>query len=140
MVICSPQLGLNPNSILGGEVFDREILLGLAKKNIKIEVILPKGKPYDKKVKNVNITYLQITHFPAILGNLIYIPYLFKVYSKTKFQILRIHQPQFLGFGCLFFKLFRKKVKLVATYHQFREANFLFLSKLINNIWDHIIC
>ena len=39
MRICSPQLGLDPNSILGGEVFDREILLGLAKKGIKVEII-----------------------------------------------------------------------------------------------------
>ena len=37
MRICSPQLGLNPNSILGGEVFDREILLGLAQKGIKLK-------------------------------------------------------------------------------------------------------
>ena len=77
MVICSPQLGLNPKSILGGEVFDREILLGLAKKGIKIEIILPKNKPYDKNIKNWNITHLPISHFPAIFGNVLYLPYLF---------------------------------------------------------------
>lgn len=140
MIICSPQLGLSPNSILGGEVFDREILIGLAKKGIKIEIILPIGKQHDKNIKNWNITYLPISHFPAILGNLLYLPYLFLVYKKTNFEILRIHQPQFLGFAALVFKLFHRNVKLIATYHQFRETKFVFLSDRIINCWDHIIC
>ena len=140
MIVCSPQLGLNPKSILGGEVFDREILLGLAKKGVKVEIILPKGKSHDKGVRNWNISYIPLTHFPAVLGNLIYLPYLFKVYKKSNFQILRIHQPQFLGLGCLFFRLFNKRVKLVATYHQFRETKFGPFSKFINQKWDHIIC
>src|SRR3989344_9588837 len=124
MRICSPQLGLNPNSVLGGEVFDREILLGLAQKGIKIEIILPKGKPYDRNIKNWHITSLPVKHFPAIFGNLIIIPYLFKVYKKSQFQVIRLHSPKYLGLGALFFKIFRPKVKILATYHQFRESNF----------------
>ena len=95
MVICSPQLGLNPNSILGGEVFDREILLGLAKKGIKIEIILPRDKPHDKNVKNWNVTYLPLSRFPAVFGNFLIIPYLFKVFKKCPFDILRIHSPKY---------------------------------------------
>jgi spore coat protein SA len=140
MVICSPQLGLSPNSTLGGEVFDREILLGLAKKGVRIEIVMPRRKKHDKGIKNWNITELPISHFPAILGNFIYLPYLFLIYKRTKFGILRIHQPQFLGFAALIFKFFHKNVKLVATYHQFRETRFIFMSKAINNHWDHIIC
>lgn len=140
MVICSPQLGLSPKSALGGEVFDREILLGLAKKGIKIEIILPKGKQHDRNIKNWNITTVAVTHFPAIFGNILYFPYLISVYKKTKFEILRLHQPQFLGIAALIFKIFHKDVKLIATYHQFTETNFMFFSKIINNSWDHIIC
>lgn len=140
MRICSPQLGLAPKSILGGEVFDREVLLGLAKKGIKVEIILPKDKPCDKNIKNWNISYLPVSHFPAFLGNFLIIPYLFKLYKENKFEILRIHQPQYLGWGCLFFKLFNKEVRLVATYHQFRESKFGLFPKFINNLWDHIIC
>ena len=139
MVICSPQLGLSPNSILGGEVFDREILLGLAKSGVKVEIILPQGKPHDQKIRNWHVTYLAISRFPAILGNLFYLPYLFKVYKKNPFQILRIHQPQFLGFAAIIFRIFNPKVKLLATYHQFGETKFFVFSKLINNFWDHIV-
>lgn len=140
MVICSPQLGLAPKSILGGEVFDRQILLGLAKRGVKVEIILPKGKQHDKNVQNWHITYLPVSHFPAILANLLYLPYLFLTHKKRQFQILRLHQPQFLILPAILFKLIHKNVKLVATYHQFRESNFLIFSKFINNLWDHIIC
>lgn len=140
MIICSPQLGLNPNSVLGGEVFDREILLGLAKKGVKIEIIIPKNKPYDKNIKNWNITHIPISHFPAIFGNILYLPYLLLIHKKTKFEVIRLHQPQFLGLAAIIFKLFHKNVKLVATYHQFRETNYLLFTKYLNNYWDHIIC
>lgn len=140
MRICSPQLGLAPKSILGGEVFDREILLGLAKSGVNIEVILPKNKPHDQNIRNWHITYLPISRFPAIFGNILIIPSLYSVYRQRKFDILRIHQPQLLGLGALIFKIFHRHVKLVATYHQFRETSFWFLSKSLNNFWDHIIC
>lgn len=140
MIICSPQLGLNPNSILGGEVFDREILLGLAKKGVKIEIILPKGKPYDQNIKNWHLTFIPISHLPAFLINFMILPYLYIVFAKHNFKIIRIHQPQFIGLGCLFFKFFHHNIKLVATYHQFGESNFGPFSKLVNNLWDHIIC
>lgn len=140
MRICSPQLGLAPNSVLGGEVFDREILLGLAKSGVNIEVILPKDKPHDKNVRNWHIAYLPISRFPAILGNILILPSLFKIYSQRRFEIIRIHQPQLLGLGCLLFKIFHPQVKLVATYHQFRESSFWVFSKSVNNLWDHTIC
>lgn len=139
MRICSPQLGLAPNSVLGGEVFDREILLGLAKKGIEIEIIIPKNKPHDK-IPNWKINYFPISHFPAFFYNFFILPYLIKIYLNKPFDILRIHQPQFIGLGSAFFKLFFPKVKLVATYHQFRETKFGFLSKAINNYWDFVIC
>ena len=140
MVICSPQLGLNPHSFLGGEVFDREILLGLASKGIKVEIILPKNKPHDKNIKNWNIIQLPLTRFPAIFGNLLYLPFLIRIHKKSNFNIVRIHQPQFLGLGCLLFKIFARDVKLIATYHQFRETKFGPFSKTVNNFWDHIVC
>lgn len=137
--ICSPQLGLAPNSNLGGEVFDREILLGLAKSGVKIEIILPKGKPHDQKVRNWHFTYLPISRFPAIMGNLLFLPYLFKLYDRHKFQVIRIHQPQFLGLAAIIFKTFYPQVKLLATYHQFSETKYPIFSAKANNYWDHII-
>lgn len=140
MRICSPQLGLAPNSILGGEVFDREILKGLAQRGVKLEIILPKGKPHDKGIRNWHITYVPFTHFPAIFGNLIFAPFLFKVHAKRPYRVIRLHSPRYLGLAALVFKFFNPKVKIVATYHQFRESNFGPFSKVFNNLWDHTVC
>ncbi len=140
MIICSPQLGLNPQSVLGGEVFDREILLGLAKHGIKIKIILPKNSPHDGNVKNWQITEIPLAHFPAILFNFILIPYLFIVNKKNKIDIIRLHQPQFTCIAALIFKTFNPRVKILATYHKYEETKFGPFSKIINNSWDHIIC
>jgi len=139
MRVCSPQLGLSPKSVLGGEVYDREILLGLAKRNVKIEIILPIGLDTDKNVKNWSITKIPIKRIPAPMFNFLVMPYLFLVYKRTKFEIIRLHSPQFIGLGALFFKFFVPKVKIIATYHQFRETKLFGLGKILNKYWDHII-
>ncbi len=139
MIILSPQLGLSSKSILGGEVFDREILLGLAKSGVKIEIILPKSKPHDENIKNWHITYLPISRFPAQFFNFLIIPQLLKLRNKNV-QIIRLHQPQFMFISAILFKLFSPNVKILATYHKFEETNFGPFSKAINNSWDHIIC
>lgn len=139
LVICSPQLGISPNSVLGGEVCDREILRGIAKKGVRVEIILPEGKPHSENIQRWHITFTKVPHAPAILYNFIFLPYIFDVYRRSKFKILRVHSPRFIGLSCLVFKFFFPKVKIVANYHNFWETNFLFLSSKINNLWDHII-
>ncbi len=140
MRICSPQLGLSSESILGGEVFDRKILEGLSDAGIKIEIILPKNKSVSPIKSNWNITRIFLSHFPPQLYNLLETPYLFIINSSNKLDIIRLHQPQFTGLGAIFFKFFNQNIKIVANYHQFNETNFWIFSKIINNFWDHIIC
>lgn len=140
MEICSPQLGLSPASTLGGEVFDHEILRRLAKRGVGVSIILPKNKPYDKTIANWRVTHLPIAHFPAILFNLFLIPYLFIIYRRQPFPVIRLHQPQFTAIAALIFKMFHPQIKTIATYHQLGESNFLFLSHFTNHFFDAIIC
>lgn len=115
--ICSPQLGLSPSSNLGGEVHDRETLNSLAEEGVEIEIILPKRKPVVKN-KNFKITRLFTpVVYPPAAFNLLVIPYLFWIYKKRPFEILRVHSPEFIGWGAVIFKRFFPNVKLVATYH-----------------------
>ena len=138
--VCSPQLGLSPTSVLGGEVYDREVLKEVARLGVNIEIILPKDRPYDKKIKNWRIEFLPITHIPAPLYNLLELPYLWRIYRHRPFQILRLHAPYFTGIGAWLFKLFHPQVKLVATYHQARRG-FLYdlINKLLIHSWDAIV-
>jgi glycosyltransferase involved in cell wall biosynthesis len=141
LIICSPQLGILPESNLGGEVYDREILKAYCYLGHQVIVILPKNKPHFKH-KNLIVYHLPFPFvWPPYLFNLFIIPYLFYIYSKHKFNILRIHSPYFVGLGALFFNLFNKKSSLIAVYHHLEEENYFF--RLINRLfvkrWDKII-
>lgn len=140
MRICSPQLGLSSESILGGEVFDRKILEGLSDAGMTIEIILPKSKPIGPVKKNWKVTRIFLKHFPPQFFNLFLIPYLIFINKSRKIDIIRLHQPQYIGLAAIFFKFFDKNIKIIATYHQLKETNFWIFSKIINNFWDHIIC
>lgn len=121
MKICSPQLGLYPKSYLGGEVHDHFIIQGLASKGHKIFVYLPKSRLYQKH-KNIVVDRAPIKHIPAIIFNLMIIPYLIRIYSREKFDVLRVHNPYFVGLGALFFKFLHPKVKVAVTYHLVENA------------------
>lgn len=139
LIICSPQLGLSPKSTLGGEVHDHLIVHGLAARGHKIHVLLPKNRPYLKH-KNVFVTYAPIKHILALSYNLFVIPYLFKIYKQENFQVLRVHNPYYVGLGALLFKLFNRQVKIVATHH-LKETSFLFdlINRLTAKHYDSII-
>ncbi len=132
MRICSPQLGIAPNSILGGEVYDREVLAQLAKMGSDIEILLPNQRRFDKSVKKFYVEFAPIKIiFPAYLYSFVILPYLFNKYGKTKFDLLRIH-VHFLAFGALIFKLFHPNVPVVAHYH-LDEDGFIF--NLVNKFF-----
>lgn len=141
LIVCSPQLGISPQSNLGGEVHDRELIRALCELGIKVIVILPKNKPFLPH-KNLKVYYLPFSFvWPPYLFNLLIIPWLFWLYKKEKFQILRIHSPYFVGLGALFFKLFYSQVPLVANYYHLEENNYLFhlINKLLINKWNLIM-
>lgn len=140
MKICSPQLGLDPNSCLGGEVHDYFVIKNLAKNGHKVYIYLPKGREYEKH-KNIIVEHVPIKHIPAILYNLIVIPYLFKTYNREKFDILRIHNPYFLGLGALTFKFFHPNIPILTTYHLTEENPLYdFINRLTIKRYDKIVC
>ncbi len=116
MKICSPQLGISPTSKLGGEIYDHQTLKGFAKRGIKVFIYLPKNRNYDKNLKNFYVTYSFLKHVvPPWLYSFICLPYLFGIYKKEKFDILRIHSPRFLGIAGLIFHFFYPDVPILVS-------------------------
>ena len=141
-VICSPQYGLRPDSFSGGEVYDEKILAGLAENGFHVEIILPFGKQFNKKQKNWHVKklWLPFIHV-SFLFNIVMLPYLIFTYWRTRFQVLRIHSPYYVGIGAwIFKKIFARKVALIATYHHL-EKNKIFhsINKIFIKKWDGII-
>ena len=135
--IYSPQLGLDPQSTLGGEIYDYKILKGLSDLGVKIDILLPKHRPYDKTVKNWYINFLPFTHIPAYLFNLLELPYLFATYRHRPFRILRLHTPYFTGIPWshpwVFFMNWGALILLYVLWRVLKPANLRIGCKSTNN-------
>jgi len=139
LIICSPQLGISPDSTLGGEVYDREVLERMANFGANIYVYLPKSRIY-KKNKNLEVEYAPAKHMvPPYLFNIFVLPYLFRKYKEIKFPILRVHS-HFIAPAVILFKLLNPKVKVISHYHLDHKGFFVtLLNKILFSISDLII-
>jgi len=123
MTICSPQLGISPESGLGGEVYDREMLKALDDLGADILIVLPFGKKYPV-FKHAKVYFLPTPFvYPPWLFNVLVLPYLFYLQWKYKYDVLRVHSPYFVGPAALLFKVFNPKVKIVASYLHLEPGN-----------------
>lgn len=141
LTICSPELGISPESNSGGEVYDREVLWHLAKKGIKVLTLLPKNRPFPRHEKLL-VEYAPIKPiFPPYLFNFFVFLYLLKTIKERPFDILRVHSPYFVGPAAILFKKLYPKIPVVASYLHLEENSVLqpLLDKIIINRFDHII-
>src|SRR3989344_4995601 len=113
--VCSPQLGLSPESNSGGEVYDREVISRLCRRGIKIYTLLPKGRLHSK-VKNLTVEFSRLgSYVPPYLFSVAALPYMVKTYKQHKFNLLRIHNLYFLGLAAAAFKKLYPKVPMVGS-------------------------
>lgn len=139
MIICSPQLGLSPESNSGGEVYDREVIHRLCQKGVKVLTLLPKDRPH-KPHKNLIVEYAPIkSMLPPQVFSAFVLPYLIKTYRKEKFDILRVHNPYFVGPAAAVFKTLFPQVPIVASYLHLEAGLNAWISRRVIKAFDHII-
>jgi len=140
ITVCSPQLGLSPESNSGGEVYDREVINRLCQQGVKIFSLLPKNRSYQQH-QNLTIAHAPIQPmYPPHIFSAFVLPYLIKTYKKEKFDILRVHNPYFVGPAALVFKKLYPQVPIVASYLHLESGINQFIDQLVINSFDHIIC
>lgn len=139
MKICSPQLGLSPESNSGGEVYDREVITRLCQKGIRVYTLLPKGRSYPQH-DNLVVKFAPIRPMiPPHSFNAFVLPFLIKTYLTKPFDILRVHNPYFVGPASLCFKKLFPKVPVVLS-HLHTESGFNgFIDTFFLKSFDHII-
>ena len=132
MMICSPQLGLSPESNSGGEVYDREVINRLCDKGVKVLTLLPKSRPYLYN-KNLTVKYapVKIMYPPQVFSAFV-LPYLIKTYRQERFDILRVHNPYFVGPAAAIFNKIFPKVPVVASFLHLEN-------QWLTGKFDHII-
>ena len=141
ITICSPQLGISPESNSGGEVYDREVIKHLCKAGVSSLVYLPKKRPHPK-ISGLQVFYAPIkTMFPPYIFNFFVFLFLLKTYKNYRFDILRVHSPYFVGPAALLFKYFHPSVPLVASYLHLEEKSLLqpLIDKFAIKKFNHII-
>lgn len=119
MRICSPHCGLSPETTSGGETYEREILIGLARLGVRIELLLARGKPIPEGVANWEVHPLPIRRglrWPVALFLLP--PYIRRVHDAKGFDVLRAHSLRFIGPAALWARRrYRLDVPVVSHHH-----------------------
>lgn len=101
LTICSPQLGIDPESNLGGAVYDREILRALAECGAHIVVPLPKGERHEA-VDNWEVIRTRIHLWKYYEYNWIFRKAVSGLLAEgRRFDILRAHTAHSVGAGLL---------------------------------------
>jgi len=117
--ICSPHVSLATESSSGGEVYEREVLKHLALEGVQIDLILPGRALCWANVPNWHIhrTWLP-KGFRWYVSNLVFPPYIKRVYDQQPFDLLRAHSLRFVGPAALWARRrYRLPVPVVAHHH-----------------------
>lgn len=126
MRVCSPHCGLAPETTSGGETYERELLLGLARLGVDVDLILARGKPIPPGVARWRVHRLPIRRglrWPVAM--LLLPPFIRRVYRAGPFDVLRAHSLRFIGPAAL---IARRRYRLdvpVVSHHHHLDRNWL---------------
>ena len=141
ITVCSPELGISPESNSGGEVYDREVINNLCSQDTKVLTYLPKNRNYFPN-KNLKVDFAPIQPmYPPYIFNLFVYRYLTQIHKTRKFDLLRVHSPYFVGPAACLFKKNHPEMPIIASYLHLEKNNkiFMYLDKLLINNYDQII-
>jgi glycosyltransferase involved in cell wall biosynthesis len=118
MRVCSPHCGVAPESGSGGEVYERDLLRGLATLGVECDILLARGKPYPKGVPGWTVHpvwppkglrwYVTPFVWPRYIG---------RVWRARPFTLLRAHSVRFAGPAALWARRHYRLPVPVVTHH-----------------------
>jgi glycosyltransferase involved in cell wall biosynthesis len=119
MRVCSPHVSLAPESSSGGEVYEREVLKHLALLGVRVDLILPGRAPCWTNVPNWHVHRTRLPKgFRWYISNLVFPPYIKRIYDQLPFDLLRVHSLRFVGPAALWARQrYRLPVPVIAHHH-----------------------
>jgi glycosyltransferase involved in cell wall biosynthesis len=119
MRICTPHCGVAPETTSGGETYERELLVRLGRRGVRLDVILARGKPYPESAPNWHVRRFAIGRglrwwvAPAVVPAAIK-----RAWDDAPFDLLRVHSLRFIGPSALWARRrFDLDVPIVAHHH-----------------------
>lgn len=136
--VCSPQLGLDPESNLGGAVYDRELLSAMVASGATVDVLVPEGSPVDESA-GWTVTRTPAHRRSYYEYNWIFFKALRRHWSRKPADILRVHSPYSVGPGALVFAR-RAGVPIVLHYlHREPRRAWALLDRLTLSHYDLVV-
>jgi len=119
MRVCSPHCGLDPETTSGGETYERELLINLARLGMVSDLILARHQRVPEGVANLVVHRLPMgrgLRWPVAAG--VFPPAIARVYRQTRFDLLRVHSLRYTGPAALIARRFaRLDVPIVSHHH-----------------------
>ena len=117
--ICSPHCGIDPESVSGGETYERELLRHLAARGATIDILLARHKRHPEGVPNWVIHRLPIgrgLRWPVAMALLP--SSIRRLHAETRFDLLRAHSLRYIGPAALIARRrYRLDVPIVSHHH-----------------------
>ena len=142
MRVCSPHCGLAPETTSGGETYERELLLGLARLGVEVDVLLARGKPVPAGPPTLHVHRLPIgrgLRWPVALFLLP--PCIKRLRERVGFDVLRAHSLRFIGPAALWARRrYGWDVPVIAHHHHLDPGrlNGLIERRVIEGA-DHVV-
>jgi len=118
MRICSPHCGIAPESGSGGEVYERDLLKGLAALGEECHVLLARGKPYERVPGLTVHPVWPPKGLRWYVTPFVWPRYIKKLWDEQGYDLLRAHSARFVGPAALWARRhYRLPVPMVTHHH-----------------------
>src|SRR6058998_2081321 len=119
MRICTPHCGVAPETMSGGETYERELLTRLVQAGVQIELILARGKPHPSAAANWAVHRFAIGRgLRWYVAPFVVPAAIRRVHETVGFDLLRVHSLRYIGPAALWARRrFHLDVPVVAHHH-----------------------
>jgi len=142
MRVCSPHCGVAPETVSGGETYEREILTRLGRAGVAIELILARGKPHPADAPNWTVHRFGIGRgLRWWVAPFVVPPAIARVHRATRFDVLRVHSLRFIGPAALWARRrHRLDVPVIAHHHHLDPSplNRVLERRVVEGV-DHLV-
>lgn len=117
--VCTPHCGLDPETRLGGEMYEIEVLREMAARGIVFDILLARHKRHPDGVANWTVHRLPMgrgLRWPV--AAVVLPPAIRRLYRATGFDLLRVHSLRYIGPAALAARSwYGVEVPIVAHHH-----------------------
>jgi glycosyltransferase involved in cell wall biosynthesis len=124
MRVCSPHCGLDPETVSGGETYERELLTHLGGIGMVSDLILARHQRVPQGLANAVVHRLIMgrgLRWPV--AALAFPPAVARVYRETPFDLLRVHSLRYTGPAALLARRFYGLDVPIVSHHHHLDAS-----------------